>query len=105
MKKYILPFILLSIVGLFIFALTNKQAKFVTGDCVIQAGARIKEGESSFIHIIAVDRLQYRIIEYFQKDGKWKASEPKFFTKAHLDQTSYKDKCDQEIISSLGPKL
>ena len=104
MKKYILPFVLISIVGMFIFALTNKEAKFVPGDCVIQAGARINEGESSFIHIVGVDRLQYRIVEYFQKENKWKASDPKFFTKAHLDQTSYKDKCNQEIISSLRLK-
>lgn len=105
MKKYSLPFILLSIVGLFVFALTNRDAKYDVGDCVIIAGARSDSDTDSFVHIIAKDRMQYQIKEYFLKKGVWKASQVKYYAKAHLDQTSYKDTCKEDIISSLEPKL
>lgn len=101
MIKYVVPFILLSVVGLFVFALTNRASKFEVGDCVIQAHARIKKGEANFIYIEGIDRIQYRIVEYFQKDGNWKAGQSKFIAKSHLEEFGYKEKCDFDIISSL----
>jgi len=104
MKKYTLPFILLSVVGLFVFALTNRDAKYDVGDCVIIAGARVNPETDSFVKILAKDRMQYQIKEYFFKKGVWTVSNVKYYTKAHLDQTSYKDACKEEVISSLELK-
>ncbi|MCO4793325.1 MAG: hypothetical protein KC493_06430 [Bacteriovoracaceae bacterium] len=106
MKKYILPFILVSLFGLFIFGITNSKAKFKPGDCVTIAAGRVNpDNDLRFVEIIGVDRMQYRILEYYQKKQVWNVSKLKFYTKIHLDQSSYEIECLTEVISSLKPKL
>jgi hypothetical protein len=105
MKKYILPFILLSLMGYFVFALTGEKGKYSAGDCVKLAGGAQRPGEDSFIQVQGMDRLQYQIKQYYQLNDVWKVKKPSHYGKVHLDQTTYKIDCKDDVISSLKQEL